>query len=67
MLSFSFEDRRVLEAEEPDRLWHPASLTKLMTAYLAFEALALGYLAWDQELTVSKSAGRQPEVALGLS
>ncbi len=67
LLSVSFEDGRILEAEEPDRLWHPASLTKMMTAYLAFEALALGYLEWDQELTVSKEAGRQPEVALGLN
>lgn len=66
-LSVSFEDGRILEAEEPDRLWHPASLTKLMTAYLSFEALALGHLEWEQELTVSKAAGRQPEVALGLS
>ncbi len=67
LLSVSFEDGRILEAEEPDRLWHPASLTKLMTAYLSFEALALGHLNWDQELTVSKAAGAQPEVALGLS
>lgn len=67
LLSVSFEDGRILEAQEADRLWHPASLTKLMTAYLSFEALALGHLEWEQELTVSKSAGSQPEVALGLS
>ncbi|GAB5471398.1 MAG: D-alanyl-D-alanine carboxypeptidase [Rhodospirillales bacterium] len=66
-LSVAFDEAVILEADEPDRLWHPASLTKLMTAYLAFEALALGYLEWSQDLTVSKAAGQQPEVALGLS
>jgi len=66
LISVSLEDSEVLEAEQADRLWHPASLTKLMTAYLAFEALALGHLSWDQELTVSTNAGAQPEVALGL-
>jgi len=66
-LSVDFEAGLILEAEEADRPWHPASLTKLMTAYLVFEALALGYLDWDQMLTVSKDAGRQPEVALGLN
>ncbi len=66
VISVSFEDGRILEAEEADRLWHPASLTKLMTAYLTFEALALDRLQWDWELTVSAAAGAQPEVALGL-
>ncbi len=66
LISVSFDDGRILEAEEADRLWHPASLTKLMTAYLTFEALALDRLQWDWELTVSAAAGAQPEVALGL-
>ncbi|MEO1190516.1 MAG: D-alanyl-D-alanine carboxypeptidase family protein [Pseudomonadota bacterium] len=66
-LAVAFDEDVILEADDADRLWHPASLTKLMTAYLAFEALALGHLEWGQELKVSKTAGQQPEVALGLS
>ena len=32
-------DGRMLYAEDHDNQWHPASLTKIMTAYVAFEAL----------------------------
>ena len=32
----------VLYAEEAGQPWHPASLTKLMTAYVAFEAISAG-------------------------
>ncbi|NJK45027.1 MAG: hypothetical protein HC933_12740 [Pleurocapsa sp. SU_196_0] len=33
------EDGKILYSEDPDSQWHPASLTKIMTAYLAFEAV----------------------------
>ena len=33
---FDVESSKVLYAEDPDMLWHPASLTKLMTVYLTF-------------------------------
>ena len=32
----------VFYAEDPDAQWFPASLTKLMTAYVAFQALKAG-------------------------
>ena len=32
----------VLYAEDPDAQWFPASLTKLMTAYVTFQALKAG-------------------------
>lgn len=38
----------------------PASLTKLMTAYLAFEALANGEASVDEPVTVSETAWRAP-------
>ena len=31
-------DGRVLYSEDADNQWHPASLTKIMTAYVTFEA-----------------------------
>jgi D-alanyl-D-alanine carboxypeptidase len=33
----------VLYAEDPDAPWFPASLTKLMTAYVTFQALKAGH------------------------
>ena len=39
-------------AEDPDNQWHPASLTKIMTAYLAFEAIKSGKLKLDQPIAV---------------
>jgi len=56
----------VLYAEDVDQVWHPASLTKLMTAYLAFKALKEGKLKPDQELTVNETAFKMPPSRLGL-
>ncbi|MGO8657657.1 hypothetical protein ACC771_18890, partial [Rhizobium ruizarguesonis] len=36
-----------LAAENADTLNHPASLTKMMTIYLTFEALKRGKITWD--------------------
>lgn len=56
----------VLYAEQPDRVWYPASLTKLMTAYLAFEAVKSGSLAWNTQVPLSDKARAQPETRIGL-
>jgi len=45
---------------------HPASLTKMMTLYLAFEALSNGRLKPDQALRVSRYAAAQRPSRLGL-
>ena len=47
---------QVLEASNENELNFPASLTKMMTLYLAFEALHAGHLKWDQQLTMSENA-----------
>ncbi len=56
----------VLYARRADRAIYPASLTKLMTLYLTFEALREGRLRLDQKLPVSRRAARQPASRLGL-
>ncbi len=56
----------VLHQEQVHRRWYPASLTKLMTLYLTFEALEAGRLAPDERLEVTAAAARQPAVKLGL-
>lgn len=47
---------QVLAAKNADQPVEPASLTKLMTAYLAFEALKNKRLTLEQKLTVSERA-----------
>ncbi len=47
-----------LAEKNPDAKVEPASLTKLMTAYLAFSAIKEGRLKPDQELPVSEKAWR---------
>jgi len=51
---------QVLLARKPDERVEPASLTKLMTAYVVFQALRDRKLALDQQVNVSERAGRAP-------
>jgi len=51
---------QVLAAEKPDERIEPASLTKLMTAYLVFAALRDKKLSVEQQVTVSEKAWRAP-------
>ena len=51
---------QVLAAHEPDLAVEPASLTKLMTAYLVFDALRAKKLDLAQTLPVSERAWKMP-------
>lgn len=55
-LLFDFTTQQVLATSEPDRRIEPASLTKLMTAYLAFKALDEKRLTLDFRPPVSNAA-----------
>jgi D-alanyl-D-alanine carboxypeptidase (penicillin-binding protein 5/6) len=56
----------VLFARHADSRRFPASITKVMTLYLAFEALERGQVRLDDVLTVSPHAASQPPSKLGL-
>jgi D-alanyl-D-alanine carboxypeptidase len=56
----------VLHEVNPDGMNYPASLTKMMTLYLAFEALDSGQLKLDQKLPVSTHAASRAPSKLGL-
>lgn len=56
----------VLHAEGALRPARPASLTKLMTLYLAFAAMRAGRLAGDDVVTMSATAAAAPPVRLGV-
>ena len=56
----------VFYAEDPDALWFPASLTKLMTAYVAFKAIKAGQVTPETKVVCSKKASLQAPTKLGL-
>ena len=60
------ETGRVLSAMNADAITYPASLTKMMTLYLVFEALNAGRLRPDQYLPVSYEAASRSPTKLGL-
>ncbi len=51
---------QVLAARNPDKPVEPASLTKLMTAYLVFDALKSGKISLTQTFPVSERAWKMP-------
>ena len=55
-----------LYAENATTRLHPASLTKMMTLYIAFQEIERGRLSLDSMITVSKNAAAQPPSRLGL-
>jgi len=61
-----FETGRVLSEQGADERRHPASLTKMMTLFMVFEALDQKKIALDQRWAVSAFAAGQSPTKLGL-
>ncbi|MGB0498002.1 MAG: D-alanyl-D-alanine carboxypeptidase family protein [Rubricella sp.] len=59
-------DGDVLHSRNADARLHPASLTKMMTLYVAFEAIENGEIALDDIVRVSRNAASEPPSRLGL-
>lgn len=57
---------KVMSQERAGEPWYPASLTKLMTAYVIFRKLKLGQLRLDQDITVSPVAAAQEPSKIGI-
>ena len=56
----------VIHAQNADTQLHPASLTKMMTLYVAFEAIEHGEINLDTLVTISQHAASEPPSKLGL-
>lgn len=56
----------ILHARKIDGARYPASLTKMMTLYLTFDALNRGEIRLNEPMHVSAYAARTPPVKLGL-
>ena len=63
---FDAVDGNVLYAEDLDNQWHPASLTKIMTAYVTFVAIQDGTLTLETKIGCSKLANSQGPTKVGL-
>ena len=59
-LLYDYSSEHILVNQNGDARMEPASLTKLMTAYLTFDALKHGTLLLKQKLTVPVAAVRNP-------
>ena len=57
----------VLISKNANTVRYPASLTKLMTLYITFEALEKGMLKMDDELSVSRTAANRSPSRLGVT
>lgn len=55
-----------LYSKNADTRLHPASLTKMLTLYIAFEEIRRGTISLDTMVTVSKHAAAEPPSKLGL-
>src|SRR5437667_4648952 len=65
LLVIDAESGRVLYSQNAGQPWYPASVTKLMTAYVTLRAVKEGRLALDTPLTVSPNAVAQSPVKMG--
>ncbi|MBV8289602.1 MAG: D-alanyl-D-alanine carboxypeptidase, partial [Hyphomicrobiales bacterium] len=67
LLVIEADSGRVLYAQNAGQAWYPASVTKLMTAYVTLRAVKEGRLALDTPLTVSPNAVAQSPVKMGFA
>ncbi len=56
----------VLRSRNADSRLHPASLTKMMTLYIVFEAVQNGEISMDTQVRISSHAASEPPSRLGL-
>ncbi len=57
---------KVLHSRNADTRLHPASLTKMMTLYVVFDAVERGEIDLDQKVRISRHAANEPPSKLGL-
>jgi D-alanyl-D-alanine carboxypeptidase len=65
MLLIEADSGRVLHAENATHPWYPASVTKVMTAYVTLKAVKAGRISLDTLITVSPNAAAQAPTKMG--
>lgn len=64
-IAIDYETGSTLIAENETAILHPASLTKVMTLYMLFEALEDGRVTLETRIPISRRAAQQPATRLG--
>ena len=59
LILVDMETKEILIEKNADEPMHPASMSKIMTVYLAFEAIKKGYLKLDDTIPISEDAWRK--------
>lgn len=65
-LVFDMTSGEILQDTDATASWHPASLTKMMTAHLALRAIKEGRLSLNSPIVFSPHASSQPPSKLGV-
>lgn len=65
LLLLDMDNGEVLFQQDAGALWHPASLTKLMTAFVTFNAIANGRISLDTPVIMSAHALEAPPSKVG--
>jgi D-alanyl-D-alanine carboxypeptidase len=65
VLVFDVRTGKAIVARDAGKPWHPASLTKIMTAYLTLQAIDQGKLSLGTKLKVSKTSSAPPPSKIG--
>lgn len=63
---YDVQSGKVLASQNAETLNHPASLTKMMTLYLTFEALRTGRIRWDDKIVMTRNAASKIPFKLGV-
>ncbi|MDH7790325.1 MULTISPECIES: D-alanyl-D-alanine carboxypeptidase family protein [Ochrobactrum] len=56
---------KVYSAQDPFQRWYPASLTKMMTAYVTFRAIEAGQLTLESPVRMTVNASKEPPSKMG--
>ena len=62
---FDLSTGQVIQHEDAFKRWYPASLSKLMTAYVTFRAIEAGEAALDSPIRMTKHAVAEPPSKMG--
>ncbi|MGX7703767.1 D-alanyl-D-alanine carboxypeptidase family protein [Methylobacterium sp. Gmos1] len=65
MLVVDVDSGKVLYSQGATDPWYPASITKLMTTYVALDMVRQGRASMDQLLTISEAAAAEPPSKMG--
>lgn len=64
-LVFELQTGKVIEHQDAFQRWYPASLSKLMTAYVTFRAIEAGEVQLDSPIKISRHAAAEPPAKMG--